>query len=102
MSLSPYVSSFDALALQPWSGGYIYVASVSSSKIVVVDPASQTVVRIFTTAVSPSNIAVNPSGGNLYITDGAGHFVYAYSPTGLLMWTSPDLGGPVYSVAAPR
>jgi hypothetical protein len=68
MSLSAYIASFDALALQPWSGGYVYVASVSSSKIVVVDPVSQTVVTTFTTAVTPNNIAVNPSGGNLYIT----------------------------------
>ena len=41
MSLSTYIASFDALAVQPWSGGYIFVASVSSSEIVVVDPATQ-------------------------------------------------------------
>ncbi|HEY4285434.1 MAG TPA: LamG-like jellyroll fold domain-containing protein, partial [Chthoniobacterales bacterium] len=102
MDLSSYIASFDALGVQPWNGGYIYVASVSSSKIVVVNPASQTVVRTFTTAISPNNIAVNPFGGNLYITDNASHFVYAYSPTGSLVWTSPDLGGAAGSIAAPR
>ncbi|MGB8474832.1 MAG: MBG domain-containing protein [Candidatus Acidiferrum sp.] len=102
MSLSTYIASFDALAVQPWSGGYIFVASVSSSEIVVVDPATQTVVRTFTTAVTPNNIAVNPSGGNVYVTNNSSHFVYAYSPTGSLVWTSPDLGGPAYSIAAPR
>ena len=102
MNLSTYIASFDALAVQPWSGGYIFVASVSSSEIVVVDPATQTVVRTFTTAVTPNNIAVNPSGGNVYVTNNSSHFVYAYSPTGSLVWTSPDLGGPAYSIAAPR
>jgi YVTN family beta-propeller protein len=102
MSLSAYITSFDALALQPWSGGYIYVASASSSEIVVVNPATQTVVRTFTTAIPPNNLAVNPSGGNLYITNTASNFVYAYSPTGSLVWISPNLGAPVYSIAAPR
>jgi YVTN family beta-propeller protein len=102
MSLSAYVTSFDAIALQPWSGGYIYVASVSSSKIVVIDPATQTVVRTFSTAITPNNIAVNPSGGSLIISNNVSHLVYAYSPTGSLLWTSPDLGGPVNSLAAAR
>ena len=31
MNLAPYLTSFDALAVQPWSGGYIYVASGGSS-----------------------------------------------------------------------
>ena len=102
LNLASYVTSVDALAVQPWSGGYIYVASASSSKIVVVDPATQTVVSTFTTAVPPTSIAVNPLGGNLYIANGASHFVYAYSPSGSLVWTSPDLGGPVSNIAAPR
>ena len=102
LDLSSYITSFDALAVQPWSGGYIYVASVSSSKIVVVDPITRTVVRTFPTAVTPNNIAVNPSGGNLYLTNGAGNFVYAYSSIGTLVWTSPNLGGTAYGVAAPR
>ncbi len=102
LDLSSYISSLDALALQPWCGGYIYVASAADSKIVVVDPATRTVVRIFTTAIGTNNIAVNPAGGNLYITDGSTHFVYAYSPTGSLVWTSPDLGGAAGSIAAPK
>jgi YVTN family beta-propeller protein len=102
LDLSGQISSFDALAVQPWSGGYIYVASVSSSKIVVVDPATRTVVRSFITKAAPNYIAVNPINGNVYITDGASHFVYAYSPTGTLVWTSPDLGGAAGSIAAPR
>ena len=102
LDLSGQISSFDALAVQPWSGGYIYVGSVRSSKIVVVDPATRTVVRTFITKVAPNYIAVNPINGNVYITDGASHFVYAYSPTGALVWTSPDLGGAAVSIAAPR
>jgi hypothetical protein len=102
LDLSSYISSFDALAVQPWCGGYIYVASAADSKIVVVDPSTQTVVRIFTTAIGANNIAVNPAGGNLYITDGSSHFVYAYTPTGSLIWTSPDLGGAAGSIAAPK
>ena len=78
------------------------MASAADSKIVVVDPATQTVVRIFTTAIGANNIAVNPAGGDLYITDGSTHFVYAYSPTGSLVWTSPDLGGAAGSIAAPK
>ena len=102
MDLSAYITSFDALAVQPWSGGSIYVASASSSRIVVVDPATQTVVRTFITTATPNNIAVNPINGNVYITDGSSHFVYAYSATGALVWTSPDLGGAAGSIAAPR
>ena len=101
LSLSAYITSFDALALQPWQGGYIYVASINSSKIVVVDPATHSVVTTFTTAITPNNIAVNPTGGNVYVTNSASHFVYAYSPAGVLVWTSPDLGGPAAIVAAP-
>jgi len=102
LDLSAQISSFDALAVQPWSGGYIYVASIGSSKIVVVDPATRTVVRTFITKAAPNYIAVNPINGNVYVTDGASHFVYAYSPTGTTVWTSPDLGGAAGSIAAPR
>ena len=102
LDLSPQISSFDALAVQPWSGGYIYVASASSSRIVVVDPATRAVVRTFVTRAAPNYIAVNPINGNVYITDGASHFVYAYTPAGALVWTSPDLGGAAVSIAAPR
>jgi len=102
LDLSGQISSFDALAVQPSSGGYIYVASASSSKIVVVDPATQTVVRTFITKAPPNYIAVNPTNGNLYITDGASHFVYAYNPTGALVWRSPDLGGGARGIATAR
>ena len=68
----------------------------------MVDPATQTVVRTFITKVAPNYIAVNPSNGNVYLTDGSSHFVYAYSPTGALVWTSPDLSGAAVSIAAPR
>jgi YVTN family beta-propeller protein len=102
MDFSSYISSFDSMAVQPWSGGYIYVGSNAHSKIVVVDPATQTVVTTFSTAVGPSNIAVNPKGGNVYVSNGSSHFVYAYSPTGSLVWTSPDLGAGVVNIAAPR
>ena len=102
MDLSGYITSFDALAVQPWNGGYIYVACQSESKIVVVDPATQSVVRTFNTAIGPNYIAVNPNGGNLYIANGSSHFVYAYRPTGSLVWISPDLGGPVNNIAAAR
>ena len=61
LDLSPQISSFDALAVQPWSGGYIYVASASSSKIVVVDPATRPVVRTFMTRAAPNYIAEIPS-----------------------------------------
>ena len=54
------------------------------------------------TRAAPNYIAVNPINGNVYITDGASHFVYAYSPTGTLLWTSRDLGGAAGSIAAPR
>lgn len=102
LDLSSKISSFDGLAVQPWTGGYIYAASASSSKVVVIDPATQSIIRTFTTAIGPHSIAVSPLTGNLYISDGSSHFVYAYSPTGTLVWTSPDLGGPVYGVASPK
>jgi outer membrane protein assembly factor BamB len=102
LDLSSSISSFDTLAVQPWSGGYVYAGSVASSKIAVVDPVSKTVVRTFATAITPNYMAANPSRGNIYITNGSSHFVYAYSSTGTLVWTSPDLGGVAYGVAAPR
>ena len=102
LDLSQQINSFDALAVQPWSGGYIYIASANSSKIVVVDPSTQTVVRTFITKAAPNYIAVNPTNGNVYITDGVTHFVYAYSPAGALVWTSADLAGTAVSIAAPR
>jgi DNA-binding beta-propeller fold protein YncE len=70
--------------------------------MVVIDPATRTVVRTFTTAIPPRFIAVNPSGGNVYVANSSSNVVYAYSPTGLLVWTSPDLGAPVTQIAAPR
>ena len=104
MDLSPYVGSFDALAVQPWQGGYIYIASIASSKIVVVDPATQSVVTSFNTAIAPRYIAVDPNGGNLYIADGQSPpgFVIAYSPTGALLWINPNLGGTVTGLATAR
>jgi hypothetical protein len=102
MSLSASISSFDSLAVQPWIGGYIYAGSAASLKIAVIDPATRTVVRTFSTAVAPGYLAVDLVSGNLYITSGGDHFVYAYSPTGILVWKSPDLGGLAYSVATAR
>jgi autotransporter-associated beta strand protein/YVTN family beta-propeller protein len=101
MSLAGVVTSFDTMAVQPWSGGYIYVGSVSSSKIVVIDPATQSVVRTFTPLVAPVYLAANPNG-TLYIANGANNFTYAYSPTGTLLWTSSNLGGVVNGLATPR
>lgn len=98
----PGIASFDTLGVQPWSGGYIYVGSNSSSKIVVINPATQTVVNTFTTAVPPHVMAVNPNSGTLYVASTTGNFVYAYSPNGGLLWTSPDLGAAVYNLASPR
>ena len=102
MDLSSSISSFDALAVQPWSGGHVYVGSGTDKKIVVVDPATQTVVRTVSTAIAAYSIAVDPFGGNIYIADRSSHFVYAYSPTGQLVWTSADLGAAVNGVATPR
>jgi autotransporter-associated beta strand protein len=104
MSLAGVVTSFDTLAVQPWTGGYIYVGSNNDSKIVVIDPATQTVAKVFTTAVPPGSIAVSPNGGTIYVGWSASGFnnVYAYSPQGALLWTSPNLGGPIYALASPR
>lgn len=102
LDLSTDVSSFDALALQPWSGGYIYAASASSSKIVVINPAIQSVVTTFSTVVAPNFIAVDPNGGNIYIASSTGDYVYAYNPSGVLIWTSPKLVGTITSLAVAR
>jgi hypothetical protein len=102
MDLSSYLGSFDAMAVQPWPGGYIYVASVASSKIVVVDPVTQTVVTSFSTALAPKYIAVDANGGNLYVADDKHPTVIAYGPTGALLWINPNLGGTVTNVAAAR
>jgi len=102
MDLSSFIGSFDALAVQPWPGGYIYVASIASSKILVVDPVTQTIVTSFPTAVAPKFIAVNPAGGNVYIADDQHPTVFAYGPTGALLWINPNLGGTVTNLATVR
>jgi YVTN family beta-propeller protein len=102
MDLSPYIASFDSLAVQPWLGGYVYVASVQSSKIVVVDPVTQSVVTTFNTAYAPKFIAVDPDGGNVYVADDTHPTVIAYGPTGALLWINPNLGGTVTNLATAR
>lgn len=102
LDLSPYMSSFDGLAVQPWQGGYVYIASVSSSKIVVVDPILKTVVTSFSTAVAPKFLAVDPAGGNVYVADDTHPTMIAYGPTGALIWINPNLGGTVTNLATAR
>jgi len=102
LDLSSYISSLDALAVQPWQGGYVYAASLVSSKIVVVDPATQTVVTSFNTAIPPKFIALDPNGGNVYIANDQQPFVIAYGPTGALVWINPNLGGNVTNLATAR
>ena len=102
LDLSNYIKSIDALAVQPWNGGYVYAASVASSKIVVVDSATQKVVTTFDTAIVPRFMAVNPNGGNIYIADGQNPFVIAYSPTGSLAWVNLNMGGVVSSVSTAK
>jgi YVTN family beta-propeller protein len=102
VDLSSYIKSLDALAVQPWKGGYIYAASAASSKVVVVDPATRSVVTTFDTAISPRFMAINPDGGNVYIADGQNPFVVAYSPTGGLAWVNLNLGGTVSNIATPK
>jgi hypothetical protein len=102
IDLSPYIGSFDSLAVQPWAGGYIYVASVASSKIVVVDPITQTVVTTFNTAYPPKHIAVNPDGGNVYVADDTHPTVITYGPNGALIWINPNVGGTVTNLATAR
>ncbi|HST30931.1 MAG TPA: PA domain-containing protein [Chthoniobacterales bacterium] len=102
LDLSGTVSSVDGLAVQPWQGGYVYAASVTSSKIVVVDPVTQTVVTSFSTAFPPKYIAVDPAGGSIYVADDVHPTVIAYGPTGALLWINPNLGGTVTNLATAR
>src|SRR5581483_3549975 len=102
VDLSSYINSLDAIAVQPWQGGYVYAASVASSKIVVVNPATQSVVTTFSTAVPPRFIAVDPNQGNLYVASDQDPFVIAYGPTGALIWINPNLGGNVSNLATAR
>src|SRR5205085_9335500 len=102
MDLSANIGSFDSLAVQPWLGGYVYVASLASSKILVVDPVTQTVVTSFNTAVAPKFIAVNPVGGTVYVADDTHPTVFAYGSTGALLWINPNLGGTVTNLATAR
>jgi YVTN family beta-propeller protein len=102
IDLASYVNGVDALAVQPWQGGYVYAASVASSKIVVVDPTTRTVVTSFSTAVPPRFVAINPEGGNVYIADGQNPFVLAYGPTGSTAWVNLNVGGVVSSIATPK
>src|SRR5262249_41777210 len=60
MDLSNELKSVDALAVQPWEGGYVYAASATDSKIVVVDPATNNVVTTFDTAIAPRHMAISP------------------------------------------
>jgi YVTN family beta-propeller protein len=102
LDLSSYINSFDSVAVQPWQGGLVYVGSVASSKIVIVDPATQSVVASFSTAVPPRFIAIDPAGGNVYVADDQHPFLIAYSWTGALVWINPNLGGPVSNLAVAR
>ena len=102
LDLSNYIKSVDAVAVQPWRGGYVYAASAASSKIVVVDSATQKVVTTFDTAIQPRFMAVNPNGGNIYVADGQNPFVIAYSPTGSLAWVNLNMGGAVSNIATAK
>lgn len=102
LDLSTYLTSFDSLAVQPWTGGWVYVGSVASSKIVVVDPASRSVVGAFSTAIPPKFIAIDPNGGNIYVADDQHPYLIAYSATGALVWINPNLGGNVSNLAVAR
>ena len=102
LDLSSYIKSVDAVAVQPWKGGYVYAASAASSKIVVVDSATRKVVTTFDTAIPPRFMAINPNGGNVYVADGKNQFVIAYSPTGSLAWVNLNLGGVVSNIATAK
>ncbi len=102
LDLSSYVNSVDAVAVQPWKGGYVYAASAASSKIVVVDSTTRKVVTTFDTAIQPRFMAINPNGGNVYIADGQNAFVVAYHPTGSLAWVNLNLGGTVSNIATAK
>lgn len=102
VDLSRQINGLDAVAFQPWQGGYVYAASVASSKIVVVDPATRSVVTSFSTAIAPRFMAVNPNGGNVYIADGQNPFVLAYGPTGTVAWVNLNVGGTVSGIATAK
>jgi len=102
LDLSSYIKSVDAVAVQPWKGGYVYAASAASSKIVVIDSTTQKVVTTFDTAIAPRFMAVNPNGGNVYVADGQNQFVIAYSPTGSLAWVNLNVGGTVSNIATAK
>src|ERR1043165_3074684 len=78
LDLSGTISGISAIGVQPWTGGYLYVGSAGSNKVVVIDPATQSIVTSFTPAVAPAIMAVSPLGGNIYLTSGSSNFVYAY------------------------
>jgi hypothetical protein len=102
LDLSTFIKSFDSLAVQPWQGGLVYVGSVASSKIVVVNPVTRSVMGSFSTAVPPHFIAIDPTGGNVYVADDQHPFLIAYSWTGSLVWINPNLGGSVSNLAVAR
>jgi|tagenome__1003787_1003787.scaffolds.fasta_scaffold20875382_2 hypothetical protein len=102
VDLSSTISSLDALAVQPWQGGYVYAASVADSKIAVVNPATHGVVTSFSTAIPPTFIAIDPNGGNVYVANNQKPFVLTYSPTGALVWINLSLGGNVTNLATPK
>jgi hypothetical protein len=102
VNLSSTISSLDALAVQPWQGGYVYAASVSDSRIAVINPATHGVVTSFSTAIPPTFIAIDPNGGNVYVANNQKPFVLTYSPTGALVWINLSLAGNVTNLATPR
>lgn len=102
IDLSTELKSVDALAVQPWEGGYVYAGSATDSKIVVVDPATNNVVTTFDTAISPRHIAISSEGGTIYIADGQNPFVIAYTRTGALSWINLNVGGAVTNLAAAK
>ena len=102
MDLSGYVTSVDGIAVQPWQNGYVYVVSTSSSKILVINPATRGVVRSFNSAIVPAHIAVDPANGNIFVADNSHPYLIAYSQTGALRWVNPDLGGTVSNLVTAK
>jgi uncharacterized repeat protein (TIGR01451 family) len=102
LDLSGSLTSVAALGVQPYAGGLLYLADSGAAKVLVVDPATHAVKASFPTAVAATSLEVGPYGGNVYLASSAARFVYAYSQTGAAVWTSPDLGGNVTSLAAVR
>ncbi|MFI5349394.1 MAG: hypothetical protein ACHQ2Z_07615, partial [Elusimicrobiota bacterium] len=96
------VTGLGNLAVQPWKGGFDYLVDNGGSKIIVVNPAKQTIVRTFATSLTPQFSAVNPLGGAIYISSNTANFVQAVDHYGTVIWTSPNLGAHVISIAAPR